>query len=402
MKRKLLSLLLAGLVCLGLSGAAPAASAQGPVTINVYNWGQYISDGSDGYLDVNAAFTEATGIQVNYMTFDSNESLYTKLKTGGSTYDVIIPSDYMVGRLIAEDMLEPLNFDNIPNYRYIDGAFKNTDYDPTNTYSVPYTWGAVGIIYNTKYVEEVTSWSALWDSRYSGKILMFDNPRDAFGIAELFLGYSINTEDAAQLADAASLLKAQKPVLQAYVMDQIFAAMEGEEAWIAPYYAGDYLLMAEENDALAFCYPEEGFNVFIDAMCIPKGCQNKEAAEAYINFLCDPEISGQNLEYLGYSTPITEAKNYMDPSLTESPVAYPDEETLARGQSFLPLPTEITQTMDALWLEVKTDGNITGYLIGGAAAALVIAGLWLGYTLRKRKRMAVRIARKKRMAAQDK
>ena len=181
------------LLCISLL-PAPAKAAES-VTINVYNWGQYISDGSDGCLDVNAAFTEATGIQVNYMTFDSNESMYTKLKTGGSTYDVIIPSDYMVGRLIAEDMLEPLDFDNIPNYQYIDESFKNTAYDPDNRYSVPYTWGAVGIIYNTKYVEEVTSWSALWDERYAGKILMFDNPRDAFAIAQFRLGFSVNDED---------------------------------------------------------------------------------------------------------------------------------------------------------------------------------------------------------------
>lgn len=386
------------LLCISLL-PAPAKAAEN-VTINVYNWGQYISDGSDGYLDVNAAFTEATGIQVNYMTFDSNESMYTKLKTGGSTYDVIIPSDYMVGRLIAEDMLEPLDFDNIPNYQYIDESFRNTAYDPDNRYSVPYTWGAVGIIYNTKYVEEITSWSALWDERYTGKILMFDNPRDAFAIAQFRLGFSVNDEDDDQFQAAAYLLREQRGVNQDYVMDQIFSRMEHEEAWIAPYYAGDYLMMAQENEALAFCYPEEGFNVFIDAMCIPKGAPHKAAAEAYINFLCDPEISGQNLEYLGYSTPLSAAKEYMDPEVADSQVAYPSAETLARGQSFLPLSDEATRQMDELWLEVKTSGDLTSYLVGFGAAAVIIAGLCLAVTLRRRKRMAVRLARKKREAGQ--
>lgn len=376
----------------------PARAAE-PVTINVYNWGQYISDGSDGYLDVNAAFTEATGIRVNYMTFDSNESLYTRLRTGGSTYDVIIPSDYMVGRLIAEDMLEPLNFDNIPNFQYVDEQFRNPDYDPENLYSVPYTWGMVGIIYNTKYVDEVTSWSVLWDERYAGKILMFDNPRDAFAIAELRLGYSLNTQDPREFEAAANLLKDQKPVVQEYVMDQIFDKLEHEEAWIAPYYAGDYLMMVQENENLAFCYPEEGFNIFADAMCIPKGAPHKEAAEAYINFLCSPEICGQNLEYLGYSVPISAAKEFMDPEVADSEIAYPDEAILARAQSFLPLSDEVTQMMDSLWLEVRTDGNVTGYLIGGGAAVAAVGGLYLAYVLHRRRRMAVRLARKKREAA---
>ena len=237
---------------------APEAHAA-PNTINVYNWGQYISDGTDGYIDINAAFEEATGIHVNYMTFDSNETMYTKLKTGGSSYDVIIPSDYMVGRLIDEGLLLPLNFDNIPNYQYMDEAYKNTAYDPDNLYSVPYTWGTVGIIYNSAYVDEedVGSWDLLWNSKYAGKILMFDNPRDAFAIAESMLGYSLNTRDEDELRAAAYKLIEQKPLVQAYVMDQIYDKMERGEAWIAPYYAGDYLMMVGENEDLRFCFPEE-------------------------------------------------------------------------------------------------------------------------------------------------
>ena len=368
----------------------PASAAPGG-TINVYNWGQYISDGTDGSLDVIAAFEEETGIKVKYVTFDSNETMYTKLKTGGSSYDVIIPSDYMVGRLIAEDMLEPLNFDNIPNYQYVDESFRNTAYDPDNLYSVPYTWGTVGLIYNSKYVDNVTGWSSLWDPQYAGKILMFDNCRDAFAIAELRLGYSINSSDPAEYQEAANLLQQQKPYVQQYVMDQIFSKMEREEAWLAPYYAGDYLTMVEENPDLSFCLPEEGFNMFIDAMCIPKGCTNKEGAEAFINFLCDPEISGRNMDYLGYSTPISAAKEYMDPEVANDPVAYPDAEALSRGSSFLALPTESTQLMDSLWLTVKTaGGNTSFYLWSSSAVLILVVGLLTIAKIRKKRRIARR------------
>lgn len=363
------------------------------VTINVYNWGQYISDGSDGYIDVNKAFTEATGIEVNYMTFDSNETMYTKLKTGGSTYDVIIPSDYMVARLIAEDMLAELDYSNIPNYALVDDTYKNASFDPENKYSVPYTWGTVGLIYNTKYVDEedVGSWDLLWNEKYSGKILMFDNPRDAFAIAQLLLGIDINTENEDELRSAAYKLIEQKPLVQEYVMDQIFSKMEREEAWIAPYYAGDYLLMAEENPDLAFYFPREGFNLFIDAMCIPKNCQNKAAAEAYINFLCNPEISGENLDYLGYSTPITEAKQYMDPDTVASEIAYPTEETLAGGSAFINLSAETSQFTDSLWLQVKTQGGVDTYAIVCMCAVVVLlTAYFIIHGVRKKKRIANR------------
>ena len=384
------------LLCLVLLFSAlpvQAFAAPEKVTINVYNWGQYIADGTDGYIDVNKAFTEATGIEVNYMTFDSNETMYTKLKTGGSTYDVIIPSDYMVARLIAEDMLEELDYSNIPNYALVDEAYKNTSFDPENKYSVPYTWGTVGVIYNTKYVDEADtgSWDLLWNEKYSGKILMFDNPRDAFAIAQFLLGIDINTEDADELRSAAYKLIEQKPLVQGYVMDQIFSKMEREEAWIAPYYAGDYLLMAEENPDLAFYFPEEGFNLFIDAMCIPKGCQNKEAAEAYINFLCDPEISGENLDYLGYSTPIPEAKQYMDPDVAASEIAYPTEETLSNGRAFINLSAETSQLTDSLWLQVKTQGGVDTYAIVCMCAVVVLlTAYFIIHGVRKKKRIANR------------
>ena len=349
----ILAVLLAVSCLAGLSGCGSSKKT----TLYVYNWSQYISEGDDGSLDVIAAFEEAyPNIRVQYSTYDSNEIMYSKLSNGGITVDVIIPSDYMIGRMVQEGMLEELNFSNIPNYQYIDDSFKNTSYDPENKYSVPYTWGTVGIIYNTKYVDEadVTGWELLWNEKYAGKILMFDNSRDAFGIAEYLLGYDVNTTDEAELQACAAKLAEQKPVVQQYVMDQIFDAMENEEAWIAPYYAGDYLTMVEENPDLAFYRPTaQGYNMFIDAMCIPTCCQEKEAAEAFINFLCSPEISSANMEFLGYSVPSTAAKELMDPEVAGSEVAYPDADTLTTGTSFNFLPEETSRYMESLFMEVR-------------------------------------------------
>ena len=327
------------------------------ITLNVYNWGQYIADGSDDSMEVIKEFeSRYPHIKVNYSTYDSNEIMYSKLSNGGITVDVIIPSDYMIARLIQEDMLLPLDFDNIPNYRYIDESFKNTAYDPENRYSVPYTWGTVGILYNTKYVDEadVTGWELLWNEKYAGKILMFGNSRDAFGIAQYMLGYDVNTTDKAQLDHCAELLLQQKPVLQQYVMDEIFATMQNEEAWIAPYYAGDCLTMMGENENLAFYLPQnQGFNLFIDAMCIPTCSQEKEAAELFINFLCDPEIAGANMDWICYSTPLSAAKEYMDPETVSDPVSYPSDQVLANGSSFAYLPEDISRYVEGLFMKVR-------------------------------------------------
>ena len=327
------------------------------ITLNVYNWGQYIADGSDESMDIIRAFEERyPHIKVNYSTYDTNESMYSKLSNGGITVDVIIPSDYMIARLIQEDMLLELDFDNIPNYQYIDETFRDTAYDPENKYSVPYTWGSVGIIYNTKYVDEadVTGWELLWNETYKDKILMFGNSRDAFGIAQYMLGYDVNTTDEAELLHCAEVLKTQKPVLQQYVMDEIFAIMQNEEAWIAPCYAGDAMTMMDENEDLAFYRPaHQGFNVFIDAMCIPTCAKEKEAAELFINFLCDPEIAGANMDWICYSTPISEAKNFMDPEASSSPVSYPDPADLEKGTSFAYLPEETSRLVESLFMQVR-------------------------------------------------
>ncbi len=371
------------------SAASGAPAAKSGETINVYNWGEYISNGVDGSLDVNKEFTKRTGIQVNYTTFESNENLYAKLVSGGANYDVIIPSDYMISKLTAEGMLEKLDFKNIPNFRYIDKQFQNPVYDPKNEYSVPYTWGVVGIFYNKKYVKEkVDSWKILWDEKYAGKILMFDNPRDAFGIAQKILGYSYNSTDPAQWEEAAMLLKRQKPLVQAYVMDQIFDKMSSGDAWLAPYYAGDAATLVEDNPDIGFAIPDkEGTNFFVDAVCIPKGSRHKAAAEAYINFLCDPEIAAANVDYIGYSTPESAAKKLLPKEVVDNPIFYPDQKILDRSEIFTNLPDDTNRLLDTLWAEVKMGGpGQTATLVAVLAVFLLVYLGILLYKRRKRKR----------------
>lgn len=366
------------------SEAATTVGSTG-VTINVYNWGEYIANGTDGYIDVNKAFTEATGIGVNYTTFDSNESMYAKLSGGGADYDIVIPSDYMVSKLINEGMLAELDYDNIPNYKYIDDEFKNLEYDPDNKYSVPYTWGVVGLFYNSDYITETpTSWSILWDEQYSGKILMFDNQRDAFAIAASLLGFSLNSTDEDELIQEAALLKEQKPLVQAYVMDQIFDKMESGEAWLAPYYCGDAAILCDETDNIKFCFPEEGSNFFVDAMCIPATSEHKAEAEAYINFICNPEIAGQNMDYVGYGVPETEAKKYMDEETVNDPVHYPSSEVLENTEVFTDLPDETASTLDTLWAEVKMGGPGSTYTLIAIIAVFLL--IYIGIIIHKRRK----------------
>lgn len=363
--------LLAAFCGIAALGAEEEKAPSRGMTINVYNWGEYIANGTDESMDVNAEFTRRTGIQVNYTTFDSNESLYSKLAGGGADYDIIIPSDYMISKLIDQGMLAELDFSNIPNFQYIDEEFRNPDYDPENKFSVPYTWGVVGLFYNTDYIEEeITSWSALWDDRYAGKMLMFDNPRDSFAIAQFRLGQSLNTTDPEDWKAAAELLKQQKPLVQAYVMDQIFDKMESGEAWLGPYYSGDAAILVENNDNIKFVVPEEGTNYFVDGICIPATSNRKEEAEEYIDFLCDPEIAGANMDYIGYSTPETAAKEYMDEEMVNSPIHYPDVETLARTQVFINLPDDTSKLVDKLWAEVK---------MGGPGESAVLVAIILGF-----------------------
>lgn len=360
------------------------------VSINVYNWGEYISDGSDDSIDVNRAFTELTGIKINYSTYATNEELYSKLRSGNASYDVIIPSDYMIGRMADEGMLLPLDFDNIPNIEHIDEEFMNPSYDPDNLYSAPYTWGYVGIIYNTALMvddEEPDSWDILWDERYLGEILMFSNSRDAFAIAQARQGYSMNTSDEDELLDCLEQLKLQKPLVQAYVMDEIFDKMLGGEAILAPYYAGDAVMMMAENEDLAFAVPSEGTNLFVDGMCIPIGSKNKEAAEMYINFMLEPEIGAANSEYIGYGTPNASAFELFDEDYASDPVTYPGDEVLENSESFLPLPQDASRLMDQLWTELLSNDETYNRMLVPVvllAAVLLSIGINVRRALRQR------------------
>ena len=328
------------------------------VEINVYNWGEYICIGEEeGTLDILTEFEELTGIKVNYTTFATNEELYAKLKGGGVSYDVIIPSDYMISKMIKEDMVQKIDMNNIPNYKYIMDDFRNLEYDPQNEYSVPYTWGTVGIIYDTTIIDvapEDIDWDILWNEDYADQILMFDNPRDAFAIAEIMLGYSLNTEDEKELEEAAELLKDQKKIVQAYVMDEIFDKMGAGDALIAPYYAGDALMIMDENEDLGFVVPKSGTNLFVDAMCIPTSSKQKEAAEMFINFMCEPDIAYANIDYICYSTPHSAAYDMLDEEVRNDPVSYPSDEVKEHMTVFVNLSDEASKTMQDLWTQMKS------------------------------------------------
>lgn len=319
-------------------------------TINVFNWGEYLSDGSEGSLDVNAAFEELTGVTVNYANYESNEAMYAKLKSGAVSYDVIIPSDYMIQRLINENMLRELDYGFIDNAALTDPDYLGLYFDPGDAYSVPYMVGTVGLIYNTALVEEApTSWRVMWDERYSNDILTFNNSRDAFSIAQLVLGIDVNTTDKAEWDQAAELLKQQNRVLQGRVMDEVFNKMEAGNAAICAYYAGDYLIMLEENEDLAFVYPEEGTTAYVDSACVPANCQNYEAALMYINFLLEPQVARANAEYVVYTSPNLAVQQDDSYSFKDDPVLYGELPTV---QWFTDLPADVRSYYEALWEEI--------------------------------------------------
>ena len=326
------------------------------ITLNMFNWGEYMSLGQDGAMHVNKEFEALTGIKVNYQTFDNNEGMYTKLKSGGAIYDVVIPSDYMIAKMIKEDMLQPLDWSLIPNATiHISEKYMDLEYDPGNVYSVPYTWGTVGIIYNSTLVNEVPdSWNDLWNEEYSNDILMFGNSRDAFAIALLKNGRSLNPKTLDDVEVAMEDLIAQKGVVQAYVNDEIFDKMCGGEAALAPYYAGDALTMMEENPDLGFVIPKEGTNLFTDAAVIPKDSQNVLAAHMYINFLNEVDVALANAEYIYYPTPHMGAYEELDEELKGNPVAYPSDDVLANTEVFTILDDEISTAMDTAWSDIRS------------------------------------------------
>jgi len=315
--------------------------------VNVYNWGEFMD------TDLNKEFERQYGIKVNYRTFETNEMMYSYLKQGGASYDVIFPSDYMIGQLIEEGMLEELDFSNIPNFSDIKPELRNPTYDLENKYSVPYMWGIVGLIYNSDEITEtIDSWGALFDPKYAGQLLMFDNSRDAFGIALKYLGYSLNSENEDEIYEAFELLMQQKPLVQAYTMDQIFDKLGGGEALLGPYYAGDFFSMLEDNPALRFVIPKEGTNKFVDAMCIPKGAANKENAEKYINFMTSTDAALANVEVTWYSTPVMSAFELLDDEIRNNGISYPSAEVLARTEQFINLSMSVRRLYADLWTQL--------------------------------------------------
>lgn len=347
--KKLVSLILTLCMVLALTSCGGKTEDKGEV--NVCNWGDYIDE------ETVEAFEEETGIKVNYSTYSDNESLYSTLKSGSTSYDVICPSDYMIARMISEDMLEELDTANIPNLSHLDEEFTHgMEYDPEGTYSVPYLWGVVGLIYNTTMLDEAPdSWETLWDESLAGQILMFDNSRDAIGIALKALGYSYNTTNADEITAAVDKLIEQKPLVQAYVMDQIFDKLEAGEAAVGPYYAGDAVVMMEENEDLACIYPKEGSNYYVDAWCVPKGASNKENAEAFINFMCRPESMAANSTYNTYAPPSSEAREILEDELAENELLYAPADIRAKCETYINLPQETLDLYDAQWIRLKAN-----------------------------------------------
>jgi len=292
--------------------------------------------------------------------------------------------------MINEGMLEKINFSNVPNFSYIRDDFVNPDYDPTGEYSVPYMWGVVGIVYNTTMVDpedNVNSWDILWDVNYAGNLFMFSNSRDTFGIALKRLGYSYNTTNEDEIKAAAESLAEQKNLVQAYVMDEIFDKMGGGEAALAPYYAGDALTMMEDNPDLAFAVPEEGTNFYVDAMCIPKGAPHKEAAEMYINFMCETLVALKNCEYVMYSTPHTEAFKYLDEEVQNS-ISYPSDEIMEKAEAYTALPVETTKLVDSLWTDLMSSANTNPYTVPLFLGVCITLAVAINvYKRRKKKRI---------------
>lgn len=422
MKKRIFALLLAlVLVCLPLlSACAKEVENSRSVTLYVYNWGEYISDGYEDTVDVNGEFEtycrEVLGknVKVNYSTFSSNEDMYAKVSSGAALYDVIIPSDYMIERMIKEGRLLPLHMENIPNYAYIRDDFKgeNVYYEPRDgkIYSVPYFYGEIGVIYNTERVPEDTdtlgSWDLLWDERFDGEILQINNSRDAFGSAFYKLGYSVNDEEnTAHWQEALELLKQQKKLVQGYVMDEVFYKMKSGSASIAPYYAGDFLTMYEYNDALAFYYPAEGTNSYVDAMCVPSNARNPELAELYINFMCRPDMAFANAAYTYYASPLDfdaiEAEGNEDyvAALGEyrevMAEVHEDAIEILYGAAASSVPTEPYMNLSPeglamlndYWEELKVESDVSvGIIVLAALVLAVCIGLAVFFAVRARRR----------------
>ena len=396
--KRILSLLIIFVLLLPLVLCTSSCEKAGSetITLYVYNWGEYMSDGSEGTLDVNEMFEEwyyetyGVKVEVNYSTYSSNESMYAKLSSGSVDYDIVVPSEYMIARMIEEDMLAEINWDNIPHITNIHPDFfgenaKFNAYDPEGKYAVPYMYGMIGIIYNTTIVEEddptIGSWELMWNPKYSGNILQFNNSRDSFGTAQYYLGLDVNSDNEAEWRMALEKLKEQKPILQGYVMDEIFNKMENGSAGIAAYYAGDFFTMYENNEDLEFFYPKEGTNLYVDSMCIMKTSRNKEIAERYIDFMLTEEPAVANAEYTYYASPNNavreneEYREYMN-SIKEGGYDLMYGTDAVETSSYKNLGGEQLIMLNELWEELKSDIQVglPIYVICAVILVILIGG----------------------------
>ena len=386
--RKIISLVLCAMLTLSSVCLAACSSISGGYEgeVNVYNWGEYVSPGDEGRLDVIKEFEQRYNIKVNLTNYETNEELYNILVNSNSSYDVIFPSDYMVERLRSEGMLEEIDFSNIPNYKNIDDRFKTGSYDPEGKYTVPYSWGFIALVYNTTMIgdNEIVGFSDLWNPEYAGGILMFNHSRDSMAIA---MGQcdppidpgasSFSVEDIDRATDK---LVEQKLVLKKYVMDQVFTEMETSQSIIAPYYAGDIAVMMDNNEDLDYCLPEEGSNLFIDSMCIPTCCRNKENAELFINFMCEAEIAAANADYLYYGTPNKAAFELMDEDYQENELVNPSEEYMEKCYTFSNIDNDIYTYMQEKFVkacsstaEINELETKTGNPVATAVVCVIIA-----------------------------
>ena len=404
MKKKLILTLFAALLMLALLSSC---GASGKDRVYIYNLGEYLADGSEGIFDCISGFEEyyeeLTGreLKVYYTTFDSNEDLYAKISGGASGYDVIFPSDYMVERLIAEDLLLPIDLEATCEkygaecyYDNITEDFRGLYYDPEDQYSVPYTYGRVGIIYNTKYVDEedLGGWDILWNEKYSGKILQFNSARDGFGTAQYYLGIDVNTTDPEDWQKCLDLLLEQKPLIQGYVNDEVYNKMESEEAWIAPYYAGDYFFMYDVNEDLGFYYPEPT-NLFVDTMCVPKGAPDKEIGELFINYMLSEEPAIASAEFIYYASPnrvVYESEEYIEDMGEEvMDVLYPEDfdmQSEFETNAYRNLDPDTLELISSLWEELKISGGMPTHVYIVAAVLAVIIIALIAATVRRRKK----------------
>lgn len=365
MKKRVCSIMaiaaVAALSAVTMSGCGKSAEkAGGAGEVYVYNWGEYIDE------DVIAQFKEETGIDVIYDMFETNEEMYPVIEAGGVKYDAVCPSDYMIQKMIENNMLAEINFDNVPNIKEIDSKYMDMSrsFDPENKYSVPYCWGTVGILYNTSMVapeDAPTKWSDLWDEKFKDNILMQDSVRDAFMVALKSLGYSMNTTNEAEIAEARDLLIKQKPLVQAYVIDQVRDKMIGGEAAMGVIYSGEMLYIQQEvadlglDYSLEYVIPEEGTNLWLDSWVIPANAPNKENAEKWINFLCRPDIAKKNFEYITYPTPNKGAFDLLDSDLQNNKAVFPDTDSLKNCEVFQYLGTDVDSIYNEYWKEVKSN-----------------------------------------------